>query len=279
MTIIIADTTCGLPRELLKARGIPLIPQVVIFGEETYHDDKDLDTAKFLEKLKASKELPKTAAPEPPLYYPIFEEAKKKGESVVVIAPTSKASGTVRSAETAAQEFPDLDVHVVDSLTISCNLGSMVLVADDMAKAGKSADEIVAKLKAMIPCGRIYFLVDTLEYLAKGGRIGGAKRLLAELLEIKPILQIKNGQVESFEQQRTKKRALARLVEVVAENCKSGTIAHLCVLQVEAEKEAEDLVKELRSKVNIQDIPIYELPPAIVVHAGPKAMGVGFFVE
>jgi DegV family protein with EDD domain len=278
MTIIVADTTCGLPRDLLSQRGIPLIPQAVIFGEEAYHDDKDFNTATFLQKLRASKELPKTAAPEPPLYYPIFEDAQNKKESVIVVAPTSKASGTVRSAQTAALEFPGLDVRVVDTLTISCNLGSLVLIADDMAKAGKSADEIVAKLDYMIPRGRIYFLVDTLEYLAKGGRIGGAKKLLAELLEIKPILQVKNGQVESFEQQRTKKRALARLVEVVTESCTGGESARLCVIQVEAEKEAGILVEELKSKVNIPNIPIYELPPAIVVHAGPKAMGVGFFV-
>jgi len=279
MTIIVADTTCGLPQELLAKRGIPTIPQVVIFGEESFHDDKDLDTAAFLQKLKAFPTLPKTAAPEPPLYFPIFDEAKRKGESVVVVAPTSKASGTVRSAETAAQEYPGLDVRVVDTLTVSCNLGSMVLVADDMAKAGKSADEIVAKLNHMIPRGRLYFVVDTLEYLAKGGRIGGAQKLLAELLEIKPILQAKDGQVESFEQQRTKKRALARLVEVVTEGCKGGEESHLCVLQVAAEEEAESLVAELKSKVPVSNIPIYQLPPAIVVHAGPKAMGVGFFVE
>ena len=278
MTIIVADTTCGLPHEMLEKRGIPLIPQVVMFGEESYHDDKDFDTTVFLQKLKASATLPKTAAPEPSLYFPIFEEAKKKGESVVVVAPTSKASGTVRSAETAAQEFPGLDVRVVDTLTVSCNLGSLVLLSDDMAKTGSSADEIVAKLNYMIPRGRLYFVVDTLEYLAKGGRIGGAKKLLAELLEIKPILQVKDGQVESFEQQRTKKRALARLVEVVTEQCKGGEEAHLCVLQVEAEKEAETLVQELKSKLPVSDIPIYQLPPAIVVHAGPKAMGVGFFL-
>lgn len=278
MTIIVADTTCGLPRDLLAQRGIPLIPQVVMFGEESFHDDKDLDTAAFLQRLKASKELPKTAAPEPPLYYPIFEGAKKTGESVIVVAPTGKASGTVRSAQTAALEFPGVDIRVVDTLTISCNLGSLVLVADDMAKAGKSADEIVAKLNYLIPRGKVYFLVDTLEYLAKGGRIGGAKRLVAELLEIKPILQVKDGQVEAFEQQRTKKRALARLVEVVGEQFTGGEDGHLCVLQVEAEKEAEALAAELKAKVNVPDIPIYELPPAIVVHAGPKAMGAGFFV-
>lgn len=278
MTIIVADTTCGLPREMLAQRGIPLIPQVVVFGEESFHDDKELDTASFLQKLKAAKALPKTAAPEPSLYYPVFEDAKKRGESVIVVAPTGKASGTVRSAQTAAQEFAEVDIRIVDTQTISCNLGSLVLLADDMAKAGKSADEIVAKLEYMIPRGRIYFLVDTLEYLAKGGRIGGAKRLVAELLEIKPILQIKNGQVEPFEQQRTKKRALARLVEVVKEQCPGREETHLCVLQVEAEAEAQALVEELKSMVNVQNIPIYELPPAIVVHAGPRAMGVGFFV-
>ena len=278
MTIIVADTTCGLSRALIAQRGIPLIPQVVMFGEESFHDDKDLDTALFLQKLKAAKALPKTAAPEPSLYYPIFEEARKNDQSVVVVAPTGKASGTVRSAQTAAQEFPEVDVRIVDTQTISCNLGSLVLLADDMAKAGKSASQIVAKLEDMIPRGRIYFLVDTLEYLAKGGRIGGAKRLVAELLEIKPILQIKDGQVESFEQPRTKKRALTRLVEIVTEQCSGGAESHLCVLQVEVEEEAQALADELKSKIKVPEIPIYELPPAIVVHAGPRAMGVGFFV-
>jgi DegV family protein with EDD domain len=279
MTIIVADTTCGLPRDLLTQRGIPVIPQVVMFGEDSFHDDREMDTAAFLQKLRASKTLPKTSAPEPPLYYPIFKEAQEKGESVIVVAPTGKASGTVRSAQTAAAEFPKVDIRVVDTLTISCNLGSLVLLADDMAKAGESADVIAAKLNDMIPRGRIYFLVDTLEYLAKGGRIGGAKRLLAELLEIKPILQVKDGQVEAFEQQRARKRALARLVDVVAEQCPGGESAHLCVIQAEAENEAQSLVAELNLRVSVPHIPIYELPPAIIVHAGPKAMGVGFFIK
>lgn len=279
MTIIVADTTCGLPHELLEQRGIPVIPQVVMFGEESYHDDKDFDTAVFLQKLKASATLPKTAAPEPALYFPVFEEARRKGESVIVVAPTGKASGTVRSAQIAALDFPDVDIRIVDTQTVSCNLATLVLLADDMAKAGKCADEIVDKLNDMIPRGRLYFVVDTLEYLARGGRIGGAKKLLAELLEIKPILQVRNGQVESFEQQRTKRRAMARLVEVVTEQCKGGDGAHLCALQVAAESEAESLVTELKSKVAVSNIAIYQLPPAIVVHAGPKAMGVGFFIE
>jgi len=277
MTLILADTTCGLPRDLLEKRGVPLIPQVVMFEEQSFHDDKEMDTATFLAKLKAAKNLPKTAAPEPPLYFPFFKQAQESGESVIVVAPTAKASGTVRSAQTAAQDFPGADIRVVDTQTISCNLGSLVLLADDMAKAGESADEIVAKLNDLIPRGRLYFLVDTLEYLAKGGRIGGAKRLLAELLEIRPILQVRNGQVEAFEQQRTKKRALARLTEVAVEQCPGGESAWLCVIQVAAEKEAEAFAADLKSKISVPQIPIYELPPAIVVHAGPRTLGVGFF--
>ena len=278
MTIIVADTTCGLPRDLLVKRGIPTVSQVVIFGEDAYHDDKELDTATFLQMLKASPVLPKTAAPEPPLYYPIFKDAQERGERVIVLAPSAKVSGTVRSAETAAQDFPGLDVRVIDTLTLSCNLGSLVLLADDMAKTGKSADEIEAKIIEMIPRGRIFFVVDTLEYLAKGGRIGGAKKLLAELLEIKPILTIREGQVEPFEQQRTKKRALTRLAEVVAEDCPKDAESYLSVMQVEAENEALQFVEMLKSSVAVSTIPIYELPPAIVVHGGPKTIGVGFFI-
>lgn len=277
MTIIVADTTCGLPRDLLEQRGIPLIPQVVMFGGDSYHDDKELDTAAFLQKLKAARELPKTAAPEPTLYYSIFENAKKKRECVIVVAPSAKISGTVRSAQAAAQEFPGLDVRIVDSLSVSCNLGSLVLIADGMAKAGQCADEIVARLNDMISRGRLYFVVDTLEYLAKGGRIGGAKALLGELIQIKPILTIRDGQTEAFEQQRTRKRSLARLVEIVEEQCSKSMETRLAVLQVEAEGEACELAASLRSKMNVSEIPIYELPPAIVVHGGPKTMGVGFF--
>lgn len=277
MVRIVADTTCGLPQETARRLGIPLIPQVVVFGEDSYHDN-ELDTPTFLQKLKETRGLPKTAAPEPVLYDPIFAAAAERGESVLVVAPTSKASGTVRSAQTAARNFPDADIHILDTQTVACNLASLVLKAHEMAAAGATADQIVERLHTLIPRGRLYFLVDTLEYLARGGRIGGAKRLLAELLEIKPILQIKDGQVEPFEQQRTRKRALARLFEVAAGQCKGVAEPMLAVLHVEAEAEARQLVDELKAHLPVTEVPIYQLPPAIVVHSGPRALGLGFFV-
>jgi DegV family protein with EDD domain len=278
MVKIVADTTSGLPRELLKTLGIPLIPQIIVFGEDSFRDDTEMDTATFLQKLKASAALPKTAAPPPALYHPVFEQALRDGEEVVVVAPSAKVSGTVRSAEVAAQDFPKLQVTVVDTQTVAGNLASLVLLAHAWAQEGASADTIVSRLNAWIPRGHIYFLVDTLEYLQKGGRIGGAKALLGELLQIKPILCVQSGQVEPFEQHRTKRRALARMLEVVEEQCPKGPQAHLCVMQADAALQAEALTDELKSRMNITDVPIYELPPAIVTHGGPGVLAIGFFV-
>jgi DegV family protein with EDD domain len=279
MTIIVADTTCSLPRELLTSRGIPFVPQVVMFGDQAYHDDGEVDTATFLRKLKASSTLPKTAAPEPTLYHPIFDSARDRKESVVVVAPSVKMSGTVRSAQTAAQDYPDLDVRVIDTQTISCNLGALVLEAHDMAQSGCSADEIVQRVEALIPLGRLYFVVDTLEYLAKGGRIGGAKALVGELIQIKPVLTIRDGEAQSYEQQRTRRRSLLRLEEIASQQCPHSADSHLAVIQVAAEDEARQLAEHLQVGMGLPEVPIYELPPAIVVHGGPGAMGLGFFVK
>jgi DegV family protein with EDD domain len=278
MVKIVADTTSGLPRGVLKDLGIPLLPQIVIFGEDSYRDDTDLDTAAFLAKLKNAKDLPKTAAPAPALYNPIYSEAKKQGECVIVVAPSARVSGTVNSATVAAKEFPDIDVRVVDTMTIAGNLASLVLMADGWAKSGMDADEIVCNLNNWIRRGRIYFLVNTLEFLQKGGRIGGAKALIGELLQVKPILCVRAGQVEPFEQQRTKKRAVARLVEIVENECPRNTEAHLCVMQADAMEEALALTAVLKSRMNLSSIPVYELPPAIVVHGGPGVLAIGFFV-
>lgn len=279
MVRVVADTTSGLPGDLLASLGIPLIPQLVIFGEQSYRDDTELDTLAFIQRLRISPTLPKTAAPPPALYHPIFKQALQEEEDVVVVAPSAQLSGTVRAAQVAAQDFPTLKVHVVDSQAIAGNLATLVLLAHYWAQQGQSAEQIVSRLEEWIPRGRTYFLVDTLEYLQKGGRIGGAKALLGELLQVKPILCLRNGRVESFEQQRTKKRALFRLIEIIREQCPPKAEAHLCVMQANALEEAQALAADLKDLMRLPTIPIYELPPAIVVHAGPGVLAVGFFVD
>ena len=255
-----------------------MLPQIVIFGENSYRDDTEIDTETFLTKLKASSILPKTAAPPPVLYHPIFQAALEKGETVIVIAPSAKISGTVRSVQTAAADFRDLRVHVIDAQTIAGNTATLALLAAQWAAEGADDDSVLARLAAMIANQHTYFLVDTLEYLKKGGRIGGAKALLGKLLQVKPILQIKDGQVQPFDQERTKKRALARLINIVSEQAGASAAAHLSVMHIDAREDAEMLTQTFAEQLSIPTPPIYILPPAIGVHAGPKALAVGFFV-
>ena len=238
MLRIVSDTTSGLPFELARQFDIAMIPQIVIFDEDSYRDDTEIDVDTFLQKLKSSPVLPKTAAPPPTLYYPIFQEAQERGDQVLVIAPSSQVSGTVRSAQSAAADFPDLPVHIFDTRTIAGNAATLSLLAAKWAAEGADAETVLPRLESLSINQRTYFLVNTLEYLKKGGRIGGAKALLGELLQVKPILQVKDGLVQPFDQERTKKRALLRLQEIVGTQGGGKPGAHLSVMQIGALAEA-----------------------------------------
>jgi len=279
MIKIVTDTTAGLPREITSKFDISVLPQIVVFGEKSFRDDTELDTSTFLELLRTSPQLPKTSAPPPALYDPIIKKAIQNHDTLICLHPSSKISGTVRSAQVASQDHPSADIRIIDTQTIACNLGSMVLLANKWAKEGLDANSILYRLDELIRTQRIYFLVDTLEYLHKGGRIGGAKALIGEMLQVKPILTITNGQVEPYEQQRTKRRAIARIVEITQEQCPPEPNSHLCVMQADAYQDAQSLALQLKEIMEYEEIPIYEIPPAIVVHAGPKVLGVGFFVS
>jgi DegV family protein with EDD domain len=279
MIKIITDTTSGLPLDVARAHDIPVLPQIIIFGEETYRDDTEMDTRMFLQKLRASPTLPKTAAPPPALYNPIFEQLLAEGyRTIICLHPSSELSGTVRSALTAAQDFPGADIRVVDTRTIAAPLATVVLLAARWAREGVDADTIIARVQDTLARQRVYFVVDTLEYLHRGGRIGGAQALLGGLLQVKPILTLQDGRVEPFEQQRTQKRALARLRELVLGECPRTPESYLAVMHADAEATARELAADFSAQLGIPDIPIYELPPAIVTHAGPGVLAVSYFV-
>ena len=276
MTKILTDTTSGLSLADAEELGIHLVPQIVNFGEESYRDDTELDTATFLQKLRAAKELPKTAAPPPALYDKIFTEVSQTGEDIICLHPSAKVSGTIRSATVAKQNYPHANIHVVDTEIIAGPLATLVLVAAQWAKDGIPAEIIVDGINDMMAQQKIYFLVDTLEYLQKGGRIGGARALLGKMLNIKPILTMTDGEIDQFEQARTKKKAIARLAALVAEQAEREGDPYVCVMHSDASEDAETLIEMIRSELGIKTIPLYELPPAIVVHAGPGALAVGF---
>lgn len=277
MTRVVADTTSGLTFEDCRRLGIPLIPQIINFGTQSFREGIDLDHAGFMSRLLQGKEIPKTAAPYPSDFMDAFNDCSKGGESIVCVLPTAELSGTVRSAEIAKADFPGADIRIIDTRTIAGPLGSLVLEADRVAKAGGSADEVEARVRALMPRMRIYFLVDTLEYLRRGGRIGGAAALVGSALQIKPILQLKDGKIDQLEKERTKRKAVARCKELVLAEAARGPEAHLTVMHASLPQEAEQLAAELKAELQTGDVMVMDLVPAIVTHAGPGALAFGFF--
>jgi DegV family protein with EDD domain len=279
MIRIITDTTSGLPLEISNRYHIPVIPQIINFGNKSYYEGIELDNASFMSMLKASKELPKTAAPPPELFVHEFNKIVPSAGTIFCIHPSSEVSGTVRSATMAAQEFPNADIRVIDTRTIGSPIATLVQLAAEWALQGEEADLIEKKIKQMIPRCRIYFLVDTLEYLAKGGRIGGATALLGSVLKIKPILALSEGRVEQFEKERTQKHAISRLNELVKSQAARNGEAYISVMHAAIPELAREFADMLCSEFGLNSIPILDLPPAIVVHGGPGILAAAFFTD
>jgi fatty acid kinase fatty acid binding subunit len=277
MIKIVADTTSGILLEEAKERNIGYIPQIINFGEISYRDDTELNSATFLKKLVASKDLPTTAAPPPALYARIYQQAQNNKDTVLVICPSALVSGTVRSATIAAQDYPEADIRIIDSKTLGGGLASLVLKAQSMADERINADEIERQINEMANREKNYFVVDTLEFLHRGGRIGGAQALFGSILKIKPILKLEKGQAEPVESQRTQKKALHRLVELVGEDCPCSAESHLCVMHGDSPEKAKELAATLSGQLSIPTVKIFTLPPAILTHTGPGILGVSFF--
>jgi fatty acid kinase fatty acid binding subunit len=276
---IVTDTTATLEPGFAEQHSIEVVPQIIIFGSESFREEIDLSYAEFIRRLKASPQLPKTAAPHLGDMMEAYRRQLAAARTVLSIHPSSEVSGTVRSAETAvAEAFPDDDIRIIDTRTIAGNLTSMVKAATEWAECGVSADEIVNRLKAMIPRGRTYFLVATLENLQKGGRIGGASALIGSALQIKPILEIRDGRVESLERVRTYHHALERLKQLVVEQCPRSPDARISVMHADDLPAAQRLAADLKAALGFGDLPICSVGAAITTHGGPGALGVGFFV-
>lgn len=275
---IVTDTTASLPAGFAAAHQIEVVPQVVTFGGQSFKEEVELSTAEFLRRLAAGPGLPQTAAPEPGAFVAAYRRQLAEADTLLSLHPSSEISGTVRSAQTAFQaDFPGADIRILDTRTVAGNLGTLVQAAAARAAAGATADAILAHLQTLLPRARTYFLVATLEYLKRGGRIGGAQALLGGVLQIKPILELRAGRVEPLERVRTHQRALERLKELVQLHCPHAADAHLCVMHAEVEVEARQLAADLGAALGLAEVPVYPVGAAITTHAGPGTLGVGFF--
>jgi DegV family protein with EDD domain len=278
MIRIVTDSTAGLPAELAAQHGIAVVPQVIIFGEEQFLEMEELSGDAFMTRLQTTRILPKTAAPSPGAFETVYRPWAEAGDTILSLHPSADISGTVRGATAAAAAFPGTDIRILDTRTIAGPLGRLTLLAAEMAAEGRAADEIWGRLNALAPRARIYFLVDTLEYLQRGGRIGGAAALVGSVLQIKPILGLHEGKVVVIERQRTHSRALSRLKELVIAAAARGEAAYLAVMDAGRPLLAQTLADELQTALDAPDVFSADLVPAIVTHTGPGALGVGFFV-
>ena len=271
---IVTDSSCDLPQSMADALGITIVPLSVRFGEVEYIDRTTITSDEFWAKCSASPVLPETAAPPPGAFETAFRDLKSAGATAVVaIMLSSDLSATMQSAELAAKAVgSDVDVRVVDSRSASMGLGLTVLECARRANEGANADEIVALAQDLIGRTFVFAALDTLENLKKGGRIGGAKAMLASALSIKPLIQIKDGRVEEAGKQRTRSKALAFLVDVLRE--RKGRIEQLGILHAQCAD-----IDSFRSMVTADydgEVIVGDIGAVIGTHAGQGATGLAF---
>ncbi len=279
MIKIIADTTSCLPVQKMQKLGIEFVPQIITFDKISYRDDYELSIEEFLEKLRNSKNLPGTAAPPPAMYTPIYRRILENGDSALVITPSSKVSGTFRSATIAADEFKTDRIQIIETNTIAGNLGSIVLKAREWAEQGMEMELLCERVRDLAARERTFFLVPTLEYLHKGGRIGGAAKLIGTLLQIVPILTLKDGQVEVYEKVRSMKQAINVLVELNVNICENNPEAYLTMGHCDSQELFDRISNQLRDRLGHAEIPSLSAPPAIIVHAGPGLVVTSCFTK
>jgi DegV family protein with EDD domain len=270
---VVTDSACDLPDDLIERDGIEVVPLTIRFGKEELVDRKELSTDEFWRRLADSDVLPETSAPSAGAFEAAFRRLIADGATgIVCINLSSKLSATMQSAQVAAQSVqPDCPVVVVDSLMVSMGLGSLCLTAARRAAEGDSLESIVANVIDRRNRSKLYGALDTLEFLKKGGRVGNARALLGSMLAIKPVLEVRDGEVEEAGKVRTRSKALRLLVDRV----KEGPFENLAVLHGNA-PDLDELLDLLEPLTPRDEIVIGQIGPVIGTHAGPRVIGVTF---
>jgi DegV family protein with EDD domain len=278
MTVrIVTDSSCDLPQAMADALGIRIVPLSVRFGDTEYIDRTTITATEFWSKCAASATLPETAAPSPGSFEETYRSLAAEGATaIVVVALSSDLSATMQSAELAARAVaPGIDVRIVDSRNASMGLGLTVLACAELAKTGASADEVVARAQSVIPRTRVFAALDTLDNLKKGGRIGGAKAMLATVMSIKPLISVTNGLVEEAGKQRTRSKALAHLVDILRNQ--EVPIERLAVLNAQCSD--IDAFIAMVKEVYTGEIIVGDIGAVIGTHAGQGTIGIVFLLS
>jgi DegV family protein with EDD domain len=247
---VVTDSTAYLPPELVKKYDIHVVPQVLMLDGKTWRDGVDIDPPAFYELLRSSSSF-----------------------------PTTSQASRVDSARAAAGNLPDVAVEILDSRGVSMKLGYPVLAAAQVATAGGDLPAVTEAARALIPKTRLYFVVETLEYLHRGGRIGGASRLIGSALNLKPVLEFWDGTVETVAKIRTRRKALDKVYDLIEEQIAGKQNVHMAVLDVASPQEAAEFIEQLTAHFQPVEMLKVECSPVVGAHAGPGTVGVAFYAD
>ena len=277
-TAIVTDSTGDVPPHVADALGISVLPITVRFGDQEFRDGIDITPPEFFRRLREADELPSTSQPSAGEFGEVYRELSRSADSIVSIHISEELSGTLASAHAAkAQLDLPIPVHIIDTRSVSMGHGLLVLAAAQLAKKGIDAPEIVERIQALIPKTSILFVVNTLDYLHAGGRIGGAERLLGSILNIKPILHVAEGKIDALAKARTKGKAVARMLDIMSDRVGRAPAVHAAIIQADATEEAARLKEKIETAFPCSELHTCDLCPSLSVHTGPGTVAVAFY--
>ena len=267
---VVTDSTADLPADLARELGITVVPLTVHFGEETYYDGVDITSGQFFDRLRTAKVLPRTSQPSVGAFRDAYRGLAAEADGIVSVHISSKLSGTYNAALLAAEGVTEVPIRVVDSRTASLGLGIVAMEAARAAREGGDLEAVARVAESTRERVPIVFTLDTLEYLARGGRIGRASALMGTLLNIKPILTVEDGEIAPLERVRTRTKALDRLCDLLfgREQVRLGAVAH-----AQCPQDAERLAAQFRARYPGVPIITGHVGPVIGVYTGPGAVG------
>jgi DegV family protein with EDD domain len=273
---VVTDSACDIPEEIARRLSIDIVSLTIRFGDEEFIDRVDLSPEAFWAKCKASKTLPETAAPSPGAFHDAYERAQADGcDGVIVLTLSALLSATNQSAVLGAEGLSELPVRVVDTKAVSMAQGLLVIDVAELAAGGSDLDALVAHAESLVARVGVVAMLDTLEHLIKGGRVGGARALLGQVLSIKPLLELKDGVVAEAGRQRTRSKALVAIAEVA----KSHAPLKRFALVHGASSEVANLEALVAGVVTENPIIVTDMGPVVGTHGGPGIIGLCWMTE
>ena len=275
---IVTDSSATLPEDLVQELDIHVVPLLLTFDDQTFRDGVDITPGEVYRWLRANKHIPTTSAPSAGDFLRVYAAAGRKASGIVSIHLPIWLSATYNTAVVASRLVGGVQIRVLNCHTAAMGQGFVVLEAARAAAAGADLDMVVARATKVAPKMNLLVAVGTLEYLYRGGRIGGAAALLGAMLQIKPILYLGDGQVDVFAKPRTKSRAVRIILQRMAELADSRPL-HVAILHADVLDEAEDLRQKVADQFNCAELYVTEFTPVMGAHVGPGLLGVVFYVE